>query len=240
MLILGRKKTFTLLELLVVVAIIGILVTILLPPLRGARLSAKTGLSMSNLKQIYTATMGYASKHNGYMCLVTNNPTPLISDANWRLPIYSELLNIDIPTSGKTAFLSTQSYKNAMYCPVILEDRGGYPNNAGESRGHYGMNKYFGWSLSDEPNIGDGYKNISFAALSNKDEPFLMPTKAMNNRSSGFKLGGGDVDGGRSCPEYIYVHSKSIACMLDGSMGLKTISWGASMDNKLDDEENFE
>jgi prepilin-type N-terminal cleavage/methylation domain-containing protein len=48
-------KKFTLLELLVVVAIIGILISILLPAMGNARLKGQQAVCMSNLKQQTTA-----------------------------------------------------------------------------------------------------------------------------------------------------------------------------------------
>ena len=60
-----KKSLFTLIEMLVIVAILGILVTILLPSLSKAREKAKTAVCMSNLKQIGFAFMNYTSKNNG-------------------------------------------------------------------------------------------------------------------------------------------------------------------------------
>jgi len=59
-----RNKLFTLIELMVVVAIIGILVSILLPSLRGAREKAKMAVCLSNNKQIATAFYTYAPQNN--------------------------------------------------------------------------------------------------------------------------------------------------------------------------------
>ena len=57
-------KRFTLIQLLVVVAFIGILASILLPSLVKARKTAMLAVSTSNLKQISTAVLGYSYKNN--------------------------------------------------------------------------------------------------------------------------------------------------------------------------------
>jgi len=62
-----RSENFTLMELLVVVAIIGILISILLPSLVKARESARNAVCKSNLKQFGIATMAYVSKENGFL-----------------------------------------------------------------------------------------------------------------------------------------------------------------------------
>ncbi|MCM8531653.1 MAG: type II secretion system GspH family protein [Lentisphaeraceae bacterium] len=59
------KNKFTLIELLVAVAIIGILMSLLLPSLQNARKSAMAAVCISNEKQIATAFMSYASTYNG-------------------------------------------------------------------------------------------------------------------------------------------------------------------------------
>ncbi len=59
---------FTLVELLVVVSIVAILLSILLPSLRGAREEAKATVCASNIRQIALANLGYATEYNGRFC----------------------------------------------------------------------------------------------------------------------------------------------------------------------------
>ena len=58
------KNKFTLLELLIVIAIIGILVTLLLPSLGKAREISKRAVCLSNLKQLYMGTVLYGKENN--------------------------------------------------------------------------------------------------------------------------------------------------------------------------------
>jgi prepilin-type N-terminal cleavage/methylation domain-containing protein/prepilin-type processing-associated H-X9-DG protein len=58
-------KKFTLLELMVVVAIIGILLTILMPALSNAREKARRAVCLSNMKQFATAVTSIATQSNG-------------------------------------------------------------------------------------------------------------------------------------------------------------------------------
>jgi prepilin-type N-terminal cleavage/methylation domain-containing protein len=57
-------KKFTLLELLIVIAIIGILVSLLMPSLKSAREKAKIGVCLSNLSQMNRGCLLYLNSNN--------------------------------------------------------------------------------------------------------------------------------------------------------------------------------
>ena len=63
----GMNRTFTLVELLVVIAIIAILAALLLPTLSSARSRASTAVDLNNVHQILLATHLYASDNRDHL-----------------------------------------------------------------------------------------------------------------------------------------------------------------------------
>lgn len=60
------KTKFTLIELLVAIAIIGILISILMPSISSAREKASIAVELSNRKQLYSATIMYMRDGDDY------------------------------------------------------------------------------------------------------------------------------------------------------------------------------
>ncbi len=61
-----KKNAFTLLELLVVIAVIGVLVAVILPNLVGVRARARDSALKNNLRQLKTALRMYYNDHQAY------------------------------------------------------------------------------------------------------------------------------------------------------------------------------
>ncbi|MDD4182122.1 MAG: prepilin-type N-terminal cleavage/methylation domain-containing protein [Victivallaceae bacterium] len=124
---LADSRMFTLIELMIVIAIIAILAAMLLPVLNKAREKGKAISCVNNLKQFGNAIVLYVDDNNGWM------PVSETDKKLWDWQLHS-YLNYDWANkSNKTSF-------SIFHCP------GGKPNSSFspyESRG-YGYNMYLG------------------------------------------------------------------------------------------------
>jgi type IV pilus assembly protein PilA len=74
---LRNKKGFTLIELMIVVAIIGILAAIAIPNFLKFQAKSKQSEAKTNLKGVYTAETGYFGEQNTYGTFQTVNWAPV-------------------------------------------------------------------------------------------------------------------------------------------------------------------
>ncbi|MGO8765899.1 MAG: prepilin-type N-terminal cleavage/methylation domain-containing protein [Limisphaerales bacterium] len=96
------KSGFTLVELLVVIAVIAILAALLLPVLSKAKMRATTAVCLNNQKQLALAWEMYATDNNGRIVNLSTY-TPPASDplgttnTPWRTDIYNNQLVVSVP-----------------------------------------------------------------------------------------------------------------------------------------------
>lgn len=138
-----RKLTvvsvFTLIELMLVAAIIAVLLTLLLPALGTARERSKQIFCVNNMKQLFVHTLSYTNDNNGY-------PYPVFTHAygddgynsSWLTIIYREMIDSNGPMYSE----SLKSEKKAYGASLNDLDQGGMflcPNRQGEEYS-YGIN----------------------------------------------------------------------------------------------------
>ena len=128
-------KKFTLIELLIVIAIIGILVSLLLPSLGSAREKAKFAVCMSNRNQLYKAMATSLSDNDGI--------TPVIFDGNHLNPLNPDIAVDDWMGAYKSQGGKlingviekyTSNYKEIARCPSL---EGGVPGSGVGSNGYF-------------------------------------------------------------------------------------------------------
>jgi len=76
------KTAFTLIELLMVIAIIAILTSLLMPALNSAREKARGILCLSNVRQLYFFWQGYTSDYDNYIIPFKNTGAPYPSNVH--------------------------------------------------------------------------------------------------------------------------------------------------------------
>ncbi|MFN0010297.1 MAG: prepilin-type N-terminal cleavage/methylation domain-containing protein [Phycisphaerales bacterium] len=79
-----RPRAFTLIEVLVVIAVVALLVSVLLPALAGARQAARGTICLGNLRSIAMLTRAYADDHRGFSPAIG---IPYAALPNWALVI---------------------------------------------------------------------------------------------------------------------------------------------------------
>jgi len=75
----GRRSAFTLIELMIAVAIVGILAAVAIPTFMRFQMKAKAGEAKTNLSAIRTAEESYRAEHGNYLAQAAQVPASALS-----------------------------------------------------------------------------------------------------------------------------------------------------------------
>ena len=117
----SKRRAFTLIELLIVISIIGILVAILLPSLKGSRKAARVLICMSNMRQMAIAQNNYA---NQYKDLIgTFNRKPAGTGTSWLAEAGLQAQEIVRRINGQTLPTVPNRYfhRNYWHLPAVAD-----------------------------------------------------------------------------------------------------------------------
>lgn len=113
-----RARSFTLVELLVVVAIIALLAAILFPALGRAREQARTTQCLANVRGIMAAILAYAAENHD-LVIPSYNMTGVAASINQRLDGWGPILDREQFATG-----TRQTAGNLLACPDTAEVAG--------------------------------------------------------------------------------------------------------------------
>ncbi|MCM8530033.1 MAG: type II secretion system GspH family protein [Lentisphaeraceae bacterium] len=153
------KNAFTLLELMVVIAIISILMSILLPSLTDARMRTQSAVCKSNLKQVGIGTMSYVNDNNGYLLSSAYKNAP---HNYWRKQLYNTWHGVQFTHQQNDPTLTQGVFK----CPTSIDSQ-----FKTDQSGGYGWNTQIGHFLIGNHN-GKG-KPVRLVALEQPTETIL-------------------------------------------------------------------
>ena len=151
-------KRFTLIELLIVIAIIGILLTLLLPSLSKARRISYDAVCKSNLRQIGTMEMLYVTDRQSFEGRERN------WNNNWRnyLDVYISNEPAEFMICPEAVTPQSTTNRGSNIAPWSYRNFPGtnYNNNGEFHEGSYGKNYYLNPRLNNSGNIPEKHFGI--------------------------------------------------------------------------------
>ena len=174
-----KSNAFTLIELLIVIAIISLLAAILFPVFAGVRERARQSSCASNLKQIGFAVMQYTQDNDEMMPPVVSrtclaNASFVLSPVAWQSGGTPQCGAGTQHPGWMEAIYSYVKNKSLFICPSDYQSKLDWNSSTGAAdKSSYGMNYFLGWSPKGTVNYsgtGPNYWGSGSAAGSECDQ----------------------------------------------------------------------
>lgn len=176
-----RRTGFTLLELLIVVAIIGILAGMIFPAVGYVREKAKTDQCINNLRQWGIALQGYLDEHRGvfpsYGCEAADM-RPNLEDATAWYNVLPAYFSDDVPALKDCNPVPTpgKGIRSPFLCPT--DKGGGGGTNSTETisdKAYYSSYTMNSW-IDNPANSQSFSKRLRLSQLSQQHQPPVTPS----------------------------------------------------------------
>jgi prepilin-type processing-associated H-X9-DG protein len=149
-----RCQAFTLVELLVIVAIIGLLIAMLLPSLQGARNAARSALCSTQLRDLVFALDYYAQDQDDWFPAAEPQDRQPASKLHWFMnPELMRYVDVPVRYQADGALLGPPAEPSPLTCPLDDEPLWSRDNLARGYALSYAMNVTFG--IGGRPNNND-------------------------------------------------------------------------------------
>ncbi len=116
----NKKRGFTLLELMIVIAIISILAVVLIPNFVNARNAAKLTACQAILKNIASVVEMYSNDYEGkypandFVITLTGNPLNVYIDKDYKCPVAKEFYEYKTSNNGTSYFIYCPTYNTSI------------------------------------------------------------------------------------------------------------------------------
>jgi len=139
-----KNKGFTMVELMIVIAIIAVLASIIMPKMSGARQKANLNACMQNVRQIGLAMEMYAQDNNGFHTPYTDGAPHYAFVPNYLIPGYIRAVPT-CPTGHSywvAANMTNGSYSSHQPSPADLVISICGPGSGYDENAHPGLSRW--------------------------------------------------------------------------------------------------
>ena len=169
------RKYFTLIELLIVIAIIAILASMLLPALQKVQDITKSIVCVNNLKQLNIVSVHYADTYNGFYAITNVYNDSKYPNGKWYYSFFFE--------AGLTRSKTRDSYSDKFFsCPV---DKYGTPGNRYWGVGCYGMSLHIMYDYVTQ-GLSSSYSPAKITTFKKPARSIIFADSMSSIKSDGF------------------------------------------------------